>query len=169
MAAGKANDYRELSLRGRVAVALLCFERYCRAKGLRHPMIDEFLDRMWEVPCIESLPDWESRPCALVHAGLGDSFASEFADLFERDKRLEREFRELLESTVEIIYCSAYGKGDDEGSLRFLDEALGICAKAGVTPPPTQGFAGSLFAEREGWGKRLSTEERDEWRLRAYG
>src|SRR5262245_7520637 len=124
--AHKANDYREVSLRARVAVALLCFDRYCQAKGLRHALIHEFVERMWELPCIESLPDWESLPCALVHAGLGDSFPPEFADLFERDKILRREFRELLESTVEIVYCSAYGKGDDEGSLRFLDRVLHI-------------------------------------------
>ena len=164
----KAEAYRKLSVRARVAVGLLCFDRYCQAKGLKHPMIDTFLDRMWELPCIESLPDWESRPCVLVHAGLGDSFPPEFAELFERDKFLRREFKELLESTVEIIYCSAYSKADNEGSLLFLDRVLCICAAVNVTPPPVQPFLGSLFTDGEGWGQPLSTAERDAWRFKAY-
>jgi hypothetical protein len=168
MTAPKANDYRELSLRARVAVALLCFDRYCQARGLTHPKIDLFLDRMWELPCLQSLPEWESRPCELVHVGLGDSFPPDFADLFERDRFLKREFRELLESTVEIIYCSAYAKGDNAGSLRFLERVLSICSAASVIPPSVQPFSGSLFADDDGWGKPLSAAERDAWRFKAY-
>lgn len=165
--ADKATIYRDLSLRARLAVALRCFERYCQTKGLRHPLVDEFLDRMWELPCIESLPDWESRPCALVHVGLGDTFPPEFADLFGRDKFLKREFKELLESSVEIIYCSAYGKGDNTASLRFLDRVLSISFAANVTPPAVQPFAGSSFVDHDGWGKSLSPAQRDEWRFKA--
>jgi hypothetical protein len=164
-----ANDYCELSLRARLAVALVCFDLYCQAKRLRHPMLNDFLERMWELPCINSLRDWESRPCVLVHAGLGDSFPQEFEDLFHRDKLLKREFRELLESTVEIIYCSAYGKGDNAASLRFLDRVLRICSGANVPPPSVEPFSMSLFADDHGWGKRLSTAERDAWRSRAPG
>jgi len=169
MAEQKADAYREVSIAARVAVALLCFERYCQAKRLRHPLIDTFLDRMWELPCIESLAEWEARPCELVHAGLGDSFSPEVVDLLGPDKVFRKEFRELLESTVEVVYCSAYGKGDDEGSLRFLNRVLCICSAASISPPPVEPFSMSLFAENDGWGKRLSTEQRDAWRFKAYG
>lgn len=168
MTADQLNNYCKLSLSARIAVALHCFERYCRAKRLRHPMIDAFLDHMWELPCITSFPAWESRRCELVKVGLGDPFPREILDLLQTAGVSEKEFRQLIEGSVEIIYTSAYGKSDDAGSLRFLDRVLQITASAGVPPPPPRLFLSSLFADCHGWGIKLSPEQRDDWRYKAY-
>lgn len=168
MIAPSVNDYRNLSLRARVSVALLCFERYCQAKGLQHPMIYTFLDQMWELPCMTSFPDWESHKCELIHVGIGDPFPCEIADLLTSAGISEQEFRKILESTVEIIYGSAYAKSDDDGSLRFLGLVFDITSSVGVSPPSAQPFLTSLFSDRHGWGVRLSPDQRDEWRFRAY-
>ena len=149
-------------------VALHCFEGYCVAKDLRHPIISAFIDHMWELPCITSFPKWESHRCELVHVGLGDPFPREIVDLLESVGVTEEEFRQLVESTVEVIYSSAYATSDDIGSLRFLDRVLCITANMGVAPPPAQPFLISLYAQRHGWGAQLSADQRDGWRFRAY-
>jgi hypothetical protein len=161
-------EYSLLSLPARVAVALHCFEGYCRAKGLRHYLIDTFLNHMWELPVIASFPEWESRNGDLVDAGLGDPFPQEIVTLLRSVGASEEEFRRLVQSTVEIIYSSAYAASDNAGSLRFLGEVLHIASGLGVAPPPAQPFLMSLFADNYGWGMRISREQRDAWRHKAY-
>jgi len=168
MIAHAIKDYQELSLAARMAIALLCFERYCQAKGLRHPSIATFLDHMWELPCSRSFPDWESRNCELVHVGLGEAFPCEILELLTSVGVSEQEFRELLGCTVEIVYGSAYAKSDDTGSLQFLDRVFRITSSAGVLPPPVAPFLISLFADGHGWGAVLSSKQRDGWRFEAY-
>jgi len=159
--------YRKLSLPARLGVALVCFEGYCRAKSLRHPIIEAFILHMWDIPCITSLPDWESQDCELVQVGLGDPFPPEIQQLLKAAGIEETDFRRLVESCVEIIYGSAYAASDYLGSLRFLHEVLCVTSTAGVGPPPVEPFLVSLFADGHGWGKRLSAEQRDAWRLGA--
>jgi hypothetical protein len=162
------NNYRKLSLIARTAVALVCFERYCQTKGLRHPMIDAFLNQMWELPCIKSLPDWESHNCELVHFALGDPLPREMLEALNSAGISEGEFRQLVENCVEIFYCSAYAASDNAGSLQALDQVLCVTSNVGVTPPPVQPFLLSLFDDAHGWGKKLSPDQRDGWRFRAY-
>jgi hypothetical protein len=162
------DDYRTLSLPARLAVGIHCFERYCNAKGLRHPMISDFINHMWELPCAKSFTKWESQACEFVHVGLGDPFPPEIVDLLRTVTVTEEEFRGLVESVVEIIYSSAYGASDDARSLKYLGRVLFITASVGVTPPPARSFLISLFDVRHGWGPRLEANERDIWRYRAY-
>lgn len=172
MVAPDINDYTKLSLPARLAVALHCFERYCRAKGLRHILIDTLIERMWELPCARYFPDWEKPLPELIHIsfdiGEGRAFPTEIVDLLGSVGVAEREFGELLVCTVMIIYTSAYGKSDDPGSLEFLQRVFSVTSLAGVTPPPAEPFMQSLFAENYGWGVVLTAEQRDGWRFRAY-
>ncbi len=161
--------YSGLSVVARAAVALLCFERYCQIKGLRHPTIDTFLEHMWDLPSVRS-PGWASRDCALVGVGLGGAFPGEVINLLGSGGALEEEFRKLIESIVDIIYGSL--SGWRAGSFIYLDldleRVLAITQYAGVTPPPVEPFMTSLYVEGDGWGPQLTPDERDRWRFRAY-
>lgn len=163
----RAKKYRALSLRGRLGVALVCFERYCVAKGLRHDIIDAFVAHMWEYPCIESFPDWASNEGDLVYVGLGDPFPAEMASYLDSVGEEQEVFRRLVESCVEVVYGSAYAASDDKGSLQYLENVISITSGSGVTPPPAKPFMISLFDDG-GWGTRLSEEQRDAWRFKAY-
>jgi hypothetical protein len=160
--------YRALSLRGRLAVALVCFERHCVAKGLQHDMLDAFVTHMWEYPCIESFPAWASNDTDLVCVGLGDPFPNAMASYLDSVGEEQEDFRRLVESCVEIVYGSAYSAADDKGSLQDLEKVISITSESGVTPPPAKPFMISLFADDHGWGTCLSAEQRDAWRFRAY-
>jgi hypothetical protein len=166
------NNYRKLSLPARLAISLHCFERYCRAKGLRHPRIEVFLNYMWELPCAPSFVDWDREGYRLADAGFcvteDMAFSCELIDLLTSAGITEDEFRKLLLSVVEIIHGSAYSASDDAGSLRCLETVLFITAQAGVEPPPIQPFSISAFDENYGWGADLTPDQRDKWRYCAY-
>jgi hypothetical protein len=152
-------------LPARLAVALRCVEDFCAVKALAAPSLTKFFDHMWELPVMESFPAWEDDNEELVAYGLGDPLPAEFSPLLAAAEVSEDLFQNLIGATVEIIYCSAYGASDDARSLRYLDEVLRITAAAGVTPPPARLFSDSLFADRHGWGQRISSQQRDPWRF----
>jgi len=159
--------YRVLSLVARFVVALHCFDRYCRRKNLRHPMIDFFLDRMWKLPG-NSFPEWEvdAHQSELFSFGL---LPEEMSDLLELHGVSEEEFDRLRESTVAVITTSAYSAPDDMGSMLRLDEVIAIVARAGVIPPPVEPFAMSLFAnEPYGWDK-VTHKQSNLWRYEDHG
>ncbi len=168
MSTSTAADYRALSLRARFAVALRAVEGFCAAKSLAGPQFTAFFDHLWELPAVDSFPDWESHHDDLLAFGLGDPLPLDVAPSLRSASVPEDVFRQLIEHTVEVIYGSAYGASDDAGSLHELAEVLRICQAAGVPAPPARLFAGSLFADRHGWGVRLSPQQRDHWRFAAY-
>ena len=161
-------DYHALSLLARFAVALRAVEDFCAAKSLAGPRFTAFFDHLWELPTLDSFPEWESYHDDLLAFGLGDSLPVDVAPLLRSASVPEDVFRPLIEHTVEVIYDSAYGASDDAGSLRELSEVLRICQAADVPVPAAQLFAGSLFADGHGWGMRLSPQQRDHWRFAAY-
>jgi hypothetical protein len=162
------SSYRPLSLPGRLAVALRCVEDYCALKALTAPVLTKFFDHMWALPLTESFPDWDSGEDELVASGLGDPLPPEISPLLLAAQIPEELFQDLISSTVEIIYSSAYGASDDPGSLKYLHKVLRITSAEGVTPPPARLFLDSLFADRHGWGHRISLQQRDRWRLATY-
>lgn len=160
-------EYSRLSLNARLAVALHCFENYCRVHGLRSSAIDAFLDYMWEHPCIASPNEftaWERARIPLVSVGLGDPFPPDVEQVLQQAGVSPKEFRELLENTVEIVFGSFYGAADDQGSIRHLEAVLSIATASAIVPPSAAMFAQSLFADRHGWGQQLSRPLRDAWR-----
>ncbi|MGC3991243.1 MAG: hypothetical protein QM796_16500 [Chthoniobacteraceae bacterium] len=156
--------YRLLSIRARLAVALVCVERFCRISGLEHPELAAFFVHLWELPVMDNFPVWDSRKDPLTEAGLGDPFSPAIISMISVAGVAEPTFRKLIESTVEIVYSSAYAATDDEGSLSQLEEVLRITSGAGVSAPSAQPFSSSTFAEREGWGTPLPRHTVEQWR-----
>jgi hypothetical protein len=160
-------SYRPLSLPARLAVALRCVDDFCTVKALAAPALTKFFDHMWSLPVTESFPDWEEDNEELVAYGMGDPLPPEIALLLLKAQIPEELFLDLLSSTLVIVYSSAYGASDDAGSLRYLQRVLRITMAEGVTPPPVKLFLDSLFADRHGWGQRISLQQRDQWRAAA--
>lgn len=157
----------ELSLIARLAIALHCFERYCRKHNLESPEITELSSYLWDFPVIEN-PDefnkWELNQPELVDIGLGDKFPKEFAGKLKSKGISQNEFRKLLESVVEIIFWSFYGATDNDNSLKRLKTVISIVNSHGIEAPPALLFVNSRFVDKHGWGNVLSLTERDKWR-----
>jgi hypothetical protein len=161
------NDLRGLSLTARLAVALLCFERYCHAHQLIAPEITLFLDYLWEFPILDgssAFQAWESRQPDLVTVGLGGDFPDTYLAWLDAARIKTSEFRQLLKHTVEIVYGSFYAAAADEEALIHLQEVLMISKQTTRIAPLLSHFVHSRFDDHQGWGNRVSAAERDGWR-----
>lgn len=160
-------SYRPLSISARHAVALVCFEKFCEKFDLDHPLITQMLDHQWEWSTLNSdrFDDWAEKKPQLVWVALGEEYSEEF-EVYLISKEIDPvEFRELIESAVEIVDWNLFGNVDEEKSFEFLNQVLEISAKYDISPPPASKFVNSSFKENHGWGKKLTPEERDQWRF----
>ena len=138
------STYRILPWFGRLAVAVDCFENYCHAKELAGPTINAFVSHLRDLSKSPSFPEWENQNEELTQVGLGGAFSSEMCSLLETAAISETDFRELVSAIVEIVYGSAYGAFDDEGSLKWLARVLEIAWSAGVVLQPAERFLKNL-------------------------
>jgi hypothetical protein len=162
----------ELSIRGRLAVALHLFADYCERRGLDHPAIPAFADYLWRFIGLqnpEAFGIWESERPPLVDAGLGWEYPPGFEELLASRGVPEREFRSTLCHTTEVLYGSMYGAADAHGSLQNLGKLADTVTQFGVSWPDVQRFAGSRWSDRWGWGEPLSPEDLAGWRERRPG
>ena len=161
------DELQHVSLTARLVVALHCFEHYCHLRQLIAPETTVFLDYLWEFP-IEDGPAafraWESRQPDLVTVGLGGDFPDTCLAWLDAAGISTNEFHQLLEHTVEIVYGSFYGAAANEDSLMHLHHVLTITKQTGRITPLLLQFTLSRFADRQGWGNRVSGVERDSWR-----
>ncbi len=135
--------------------------------GLVHSHIDALLDDLWDLPLTlgsDAFDEWEAYHPMLVDTGLGDDFPDGFEEFLRTHGVSTEEFRDVLESLVEIAFGSFYCDAEDANSLRYLDNLIRMVRRRGVSPPPIDTFSASRFSDRHGWGDRLSIEERDAWR-----
>lgn len=157
---------RALSLTARLAVGLHCFSRYCDKCELVHPAIAALLNDLWEFPVVDELrwDEWEDNHPDLIGVALGDDWPPSF-ESFLADRSVDPlRFRELLENLVEIVFGSFYAAAEDEASFQHLGKVMEIVGASGIPAPPFVYFAESRFTDRGGWGKQMTTVERDAWR-----
>ena len=163
--------YTDLSLTARLAVGLRCFADYCVVRELTHPEVDALLDDLWELPPAIASPEgftsWENGHPHLINVGLGDPFSDEFQYALHNVQITPREFRHIIESLMEIVFSSFYGASEDQQSIEFLRNVIAAVTDFDVIPPRPDLFNASLFADNNGWGKPLSSTERDRWRFAA--
>jgi uncharacterized protein (DUF433 family) len=161
---------RNLSLTARLAMALECFTRYCRRRGLEHADLSAFVDYLWEFPVVISngRPDvfveWEQGGPVLLDVGPRDPLPPGIEAAVLRAGLAPKEFRDLVFHVMEIVWGSFYAASDDRGSLSHLKNVIRITRAAGVVPPSYTLYSSSRFSDGGGWGARMTPEERDEWR-----
>ena len=89
-------EYKQLSLTARLAIALLVFEKYCAENKIDNKIITEFLHYLWQWPLIDG-PDqfepWEKSRTELVNFGLGDSAGKELLIIIKESNIEENNFR----------------------------------------------------------------------------
>jgi len=149
-----------------LAIALNCFERYCRKHALSHPAIDSFLDDLWEFPLVDSQrwDEWESRHPSLVNAAFGDPWPEGFEEFLATRRIRQSGFRELISSIVEIVFSSFYGAANTSIASEFFSMVIRTMKSEGIDLPPLDAFACSRFADRGGWGMEIGVSQRSRWR-----
>lgn len=162
------SDISALSLRARLALALRLFAGYCDRRGLVHPEISAYLDHLWRFLAVgnagEGFEEWISDRTPLLFAGLGDEYPPDFEAFLAARTVSEREFRQALGCTTEVLYGSMYAAADEPGSREFLGELAKLVAAFGVEFPDTRPFLGSRWSDGHGWGAQPTPEELITWR-----
>lgn len=157
----------DLSLNARLAIALICVERYCAASTLYHPTIVSFLDHLWMWPLIESVSafrTWENQQPDLVTVGLGGELMADLQQQLTGVGIEPTRFAAIIMAATEIVYGSLYGACDNPGSATDLHTVLVATGHNQHRTHLIAAFAGSRFTERGGWGRVLTPAERDAWR-----
>lgn len=157
---------KKLSLTARMAIALLVFECFCRNTGLQIKQVSELSEYLWQWPLIDG-PDqfelWEKNRPELVNYGLGDEATNELLIELESRGISETRFRDIVSGLVEILWSSFWGAAENEFSLEALRNVL-ASSKVERLPVLTP-FKFSLYSDMSGWGKKLTKEDRDFWRM----
>ena len=161
-------DITGLSLRARLAIALRLFAGYCERRELAHPEIAAYLEYLWRFIGLPGTPEafgqWTADEPLLMDAGLGGEYPPGFESLLEARAVPEREFRQAVCCTTEVLYGSLFGAADESGSRRFIGELAALVGPLGVAIPEARSFSGSHWSDGHGWGAIPSDEELAAWR-----
>ncbi|GAA5495353.1 hypothetical protein Rhal01_01528 [Rubritalea halochordaticola] len=158
---------RPLSLTARAAISLHITEAYFLKKGLKHEIVDEFFDHLWQHPLQQepkAFSEWEARRGDLVDFGLTDDLPDDLEGLLEPAGITVEELFHVVEAPVEILWGNFFRTADDETSLAYLKNSLVIAERNGIIFPTLSPYKESLFADNHGWGNPISQITRDEWR-----
>jgi hypothetical protein len=161
-------DITALSLRARLAIALRLFAGYCERRGLAHPEVVAYLEYLWRFINLPGTPEafrqWEADQPPLIQTGLGWEYPPGFGALLTTRGVPEREFRQAVRCTTEVLYGSLYGAADELGSRRFVGELAALVGPLGVSVPDIQPYTASRWSDGHGWGATPSTETLVTWR-----
>jgi len=112
----------------------------------------------------EAFGEWESNQSPLVDTGLGGDYPPGFEAFLAARGVPDREFRQAVCYTTEVVYSSLYGAADESGSRRFVDELMELVRPLGLTFPDIRPFSKSRWADDHGWGAIPSPGELAAWR-----
>ena len=108
-----------LSTRELQVYAALCLTRFCAARAISHPNIDELVAHLASILTAVDLPAWEQRGAGLALSGRGDPLP---AQLEARIPAPIREpFRRLVHSAVEVGLANMYSASTETPWVRCDD------------------------------------------------
>ena len=154
----------EISLRGRIAFAIMCAERYVLAKKPGADWSFVFSE-LWRIADDIHWDDWSDRVIDLLPEYIyeldcynPDEFSwideKGFTTLKELYAGFGEDWANLLQDIVDMEEAYAYTSipGVGQESISSLEDVLSILAKADVAAPPLESVAFSRFPERGGRG-----------------
>src|SRR4051794_25159072 len=98
----------DLSTREMQAYGALCLHRFCKAKRIEHPYVDELIQHLLSILVIDLLDGWERDGGDLNLSGRGDPIPDVLADQLAEDVR--EDFARLVYFVVEIGLADMYVK-----------------------------------------------------------
>lgn len=123
---------RNLSNRELQAYAALCLHRFCGAKHIEHPYVDELLEHLLAMLITKKLGDWERKLAGLELSGAGDPIPTELETLIS--DYIRKDFHFLIECVVDVGVGDIYHK-PSERPLNNLFRCLEVLDVNGVERP----------------------------------
>lgn len=147
-----------ISIRGRMAYALVCLEEAIHLLGLRDASLDEVLRRLWTFTSETDLSSWEESVMDMMWPTIALLDGHPVTD-DDPLAEVPTELKTLLYLTVENVgrgnlYSAVVGPSVEtlDGVLRVIEGAQRI----GISAPPIDRFLRSSFKEAHGWGEPRS-------------
>lgn len=149
---------RGLSTREKQAYGALCMHRFCKAKGIEHPCIDELIEHLLSILISSPLDGWERKGAALELSGRGDPIPDALEKQLADDVR--KDFARLVYFVVEIGFGDMYGAPTMK-PLNDLLRCLEILDAHGVERPDINELFNDRMPRGEDapvWGETFSEE-----------
>lgn len=164
-------DFEQLSLRGRLAVAISCLERYFISIGIDHPEIGLYFQWLWDFLTLPAsnmaFQAWIDRQPCLIETSQGWEFPECIESYLIKHDYSKDEFRWLIEIAADVVYRSLWSTPQRTTSMKFLIEILYFVVEKKLSLPSAEIFNNTKWDDFDGWGRRLSDEEARTWRQRA--
>jgi hypothetical protein len=169
-----ADGYEALSVRARLAAALLAVESWLRAYRLDDAEIGAVLDHMWQYLTVtyETLGAWyefyELQEPEELLAAIDEEPLPRRAALICEDQGIPAvELAMLLADVVNMVYDELFGAVNLQHSLERLRRVEALAARSGISLPSAQLFSipGLMAQDGHGWG-RVTAAQVANWRGR---
>jgi hypothetical protein len=149
-------DLKLVSISGRMAMAITCFEHIVKTLNLSSPAIDDLIDTFWQFVETNDLSQWEAKVL--------DKTAY-ICDYIERSAPLppDSEFRRLPQFLLQMVSDIVdLGRGDLYGAVVGYSretydltlKVLNLALEHGFSIPSIEPFLRSQITEFHGWGNR---------------
>lgn len=164
----KIQDLESISLRGRVAFGIRCFENVLLKLHYNIKDWKLVLEYLWEFTSIEYLDEWsgiisEIIPYNLLEFRIFEEHDFEYLDektfkyLYNLYQNSDEKIEVLMTSIYNIGTSHAYSIIEEYGqeSLYELEILINYMTKNGILLPDIKEFEQFSILENKGWGKRF--------------
>lgn len=164
----KIKDLENISLRGRVAFGIRCFENVLLEL---HYNVEEWkivLEYLWEFTSIEYLDDWSGIIAEIIPDNLLEFRTYEEHDFEYLDEKTFKYLYNLYQNNdekIDVLITSIYNigtshaysviEGYGQESLYELEILINYMTRNGISLPNIKDFEQFLILENKGWGKRF--------------
>ncbi len=163
------NRIKKISINGRMALGVICLERFVKLKELHNnEEVLELLELLWEFTSSNTLDKWEEKikeyqPCCIEETYKEKKYEDyefltkeKIKKYYKLYKESSPDLEEMVESVIEIGCGNLYG-GTGEYSKWTLNPTvtvLKIMKRNEIDIPDLKIFERSSFKEKHGWGER---------------
>ena len=155
-------NFKNISIRGRVAYLLSSFEKLLLYHNCEKAEWHGILDKLWTYTSIKFLDDWmymiaEYMPNSILQDSFDDAeyiTQQEFERLKEIYGKSHNDIRIFMQIIYECATCELYSKLYDYSpiTLRKIEDAVNILVENGIELVDIQPFKQYVFDEANGWG-----------------
>ncbi len=157
------DDFKNISIRGRVAYLLCSLEKLLIYRNAEPSDWNWVLEKLWQYTDMEWLDDWmsvELLPECILEDG-PEEFEliseSEHCKLRELYGKNTDDINRMMEIIHNVGTYELYGSIPEHSpaTLAKMQEAVDLLEAEGIDPPDPKPFKEYEFSENRGWGRRF--------------
>ena len=161
------NNFKDISIRGRVAYCISCFENVLLYYGCDKEKWKFVLEQLWSFMNVEYVDDWFYQTAEILpECILEDKYDEDPYEFI--DKRMFYELYQLYDSSCEVIKKiirlifelgsrELYGRiqGYSESTIEILEKVIQLCKKESIQLPDIADYKKYSFSVKNGWGEKF--------------